>query len=260
MNLKSKIAANFSASAARYDQYAVMQQQAALSLVRRLTELGPEVLPGPVLELGCGTGAVSRELVSLFPGRRLTLVDLAPGMIDINRQALAPLLESPHLVEWRVQDAETIEARNHYALIASCLTLQWFQDLNASLARLCEALIPGGVLLCSYLGDNSFPEWRGVCQALGLPCIMNPLPGHREVVAAVRGMGGEVSTWDDMIRMTFPSALDFFRSFKKTGTNTNAAEQRLTRLQMARLLAAWPGHGHGAVTVTYQINTIQVRA
>lgn len=259
MTIKDKIAANFSAASSHYDQYAIMQLQAALSLVRRLTELRPRVPAGSILEIGCGTGAVSRALATLFPDRRLTLVDLAPGMVAINRETLLPLLARPELVDWQVQDAEAITVRNHYALIASCLTMQWFQDLHGTLARLGEALIPGGFLLFSTLGHNSFPEWRRACQALSIPCTMNPLPNLNQIMETVRALGYQASARQEIIRLPYPTVLDFFRSLKRTGTGTSAAKERLTRTQMQRLLATWGCEAQGAVTVTYEINTILVQ-
>lgn len=257
---KGKIANNFSTAAATYDQYAVMQQQAVRLLLRRLVELSVEIAPGPILEIGCGTGALSRELVTLFPGRRLTLVDLAPGMIEKNRQALTKLLPKPHRVNWQLRDAETLDTSKYYALIASSLTLQWFQDLAGSLSRLCEALISGGFLLCSYLGDNSFPEWRQACLTLGVPCAINPLPNSHEVMKTVQAIGCTATTWEEMIKVTYPTAMDFFRSIKKTGACTSSAELKLTARQMSSLLSTLQGQNNDALTVTYHINTILVRA
>ncbi len=259
MDLKDKIAANFSAAAPSYDQYAVMQQQAALSLVQRLSALLPEIPEGRVLELGCGTGAVSQRLVALFPQHRLTLVDLAPGMVDQNRQALAPILATPSLIDWQVADAETMALGQEYSLIVSSLTLQWFQDLPATLARLCRALLPGGLLLCSSLGDHSFPEWRGVCRTLNLPCTMNPLPNGNEILNTIQALGYQASAWEEIIHIPYPTVLNFFRSLKKTGTSS-AAGGRLSAPQMGRLLSSWQEEAKGTVAVTYQINTFLVRA
>lgn len=268
-DLKEQIATNFSTAASAYDHYAVMQQQAALAMTGRLSALRPQVPAGPLLEVGCGTGALSRGIVTLFPDRRLTLVDLASGMIAENRKAILPLLPSAALVDWQVQDAETITVRHHYALIASCLTLQWFQDLPGTLARLVEALRPGGLLLCSFPGDDSFPEWRRTCQTLDLPCTINPLPNGREVLELAHSLGHEASLHQETITIPYPTARHFFRSIKKTGTctalphppgeNGSPGPDRLTRSQMARLLAAWQGALGRPVTVTYRINTLQVR-
>lgn len=258
---KRKIAANFSAAADGYDQYAVMQKQAARSLVKRLTDLCPQIPQGPILEVGCGTGAVSMELIDIFPGRNLTLVDFAPGMINRNRQSLAPYLAEGHDIDWQVRDAETINIRSHYALITSCLTMQWFDDLTGCLTRFCRALVPGGFLLCSYLGDDSFPEWRKACLDLNLPCTMNPLPNSHQVLKMIRSLGREVSAWDETITLPYPTVQDFFRSLKKTGTNTRSSVAGLTHSQMARLLESWPGkNNEDTIQITYQINTFMVRS
>jgi malonyl-CoA O-methyltransferase len=260
MDIKEKIATIFSASATHYDQYAVIQQLAALSMVRCLTDIRHQLPVGPVIEIGCGTGAVSRELLTMFPGRKLTLVDLAPGMIAANRQALAPLLETSHHVDWQVRDAETTNVDNHYALIVSCMALQWFQDLKAGLSRLCKALVPDGFLLCSYLGDKSFPEWQSACSLLDLPCTMNRLPDSQELMETLHALDYKVTAWSEMIEQHYPTAQDFFRSLKKTGTNTQSASDRLPLAQMKHLLSSWPKDKNGVVTITYQINSILVRA
>lgn len=260
MDLKDTIANHFSRASTSYDQYAVMQQQAALSLIRRLIDLPQELPLGPVLEVGCGTGIVSRELARMFADRALTLVDLAPGMIRQNRQGLAPRLEPGQAVDWQLRDAETITAPGRYALIASCLTLQWFQDPVGTLARLSQALAPGGILLCSFLGSGSFPEWRTAALSLDLPCTMNHLPDCQTLISGLQGQGIQAWAWEERIRQGYPNARAFFRSLKQTGANTHTTGEHLTLPQMSRLLSAWPGMGAAGVTITYQINTIQVRA
>lgn len=255
------IAANFTASAPYYDYYAVLQQRAAASLIQHLHEILPQLPAGPVLEIGCGTGAISKELVTLLPGRQLTLIDLSPGMIEKNRMALAPVItNTPQRIEWQIGDAESINNRNHYALITSSLTLQWFENLPSSLGRLCSALVPGGVLLCSYLGDQSFPEWRQAANNLNLPCTANPLPNAQQIQSIVNELSYQNSTQEEMIRVSYPTVHDFFRSLKKTGTSTATSINKLKPNQLTRLINSWQEQSLGAVTVTYQVNTLMVVA
>ncbi|MDD5759978.1 MAG: methyltransferase domain-containing protein [Desulfobulbaceae bacterium] len=260
MDLKEKIAANFTISAARYDQYAVMQQQVARAFVRKLADFCHQLPEGPILEVGCGTGAVSCELVTSFPGRELTLIDLSPGMVAKNRQALIPLLLAGQRVDWQVMDAETVDIQNHCALIVSCLTLQWFQDVTGSLSRLCAALAPGGFLFCSYLGKQSFPEWQAICRTLDVPCTMNRLPDSQMLLDTLHSRGYSASSWSETVEQSYSTSLDFFRSLKKTGTSTHSAGHRLTVSQMAKLLSSWPKDHDGRVTITYQVNSILVKA
>ncbi|MBA3015040.1 MAG: methyltransferase domain-containing protein [Proteobacteria bacterium] len=258
--LKNKIAAGFTASAPHYDHHAALQQRAAHSLLNRLNEIKTQIPDGPVLEIGCGTGAVSKKLATLLADRHLTLIDLAPGMIAANRATMAPLIASnPLRVEWQICDAETIDTRHHYALIISCLTLQWFHDLPGSLHRLCSALLPGGILLCSYLGEQSFPEWRQAANTLGLHCTANPLPNTQQIQTSLRLLGQQNSLREEMLQISYPTVHDFFRSLKNTGTNTPTNSYSLTRGQMARLINGWQEQSRHSVTVTYQINTLMVQ-
>lgn len=49
-----------------------------------------EGIPAPsVLDVGCGTGMLSEQLLSAFPSCRLTGVDLSPAMVERARARLA---------------------------------------------------------------------------------------------------------------------------------------------------------------------------
>ena len=56
---KSAIGANFSAAAATYDGWAAVQAPAAQKLV---DSLPPGFVPGTALDVGCGTGSLTRRL------------------------------------------------------------------------------------------------------------------------------------------------------------------------------------------------------
>lgn len=54
----------------------------------------PPNQPLSILELGCGTGNVSRLLLKTFPAARLTLVDLSGDMLAQAKKKLSPLFAS----------------------------------------------------------------------------------------------------------------------------------------------------------------------
>ena len=87
-HIKAAIAAAFSAAAGSYDAAAGVQRRVAGELAQRIARL-PLDQPR-VLEIGCGTGFLSRELLALDP-RELLLTDIAPTMIGRCRATLARL-------------------------------------------------------------------------------------------------------------------------------------------------------------------------
>lgn len=250
-NQKNKISGGFSRFAASYDRYAEVQELAAGELAARFAELA--LPPGPLLEIGCGTGLLSARLLAAFPEREIYFTDLAVGMVEVCRRRLARQLPPTGRHHWQVMDGEQLPAGPPYALIVSGLTMQWFADLEQSLHRLLAALAPGGYLLFSVVGNNSFADWRRLCVELAIPCTINPLPALTAVEGMVRGAGRSVSCQRREALHTYPSAREFFRSLQGIGAGTNLSGQPLTAAQLRTLIRAWDELAPGGVTVNYEI-------
>jgi len=172
----AEIAARFGARAASYEARAGLQQGVA----QRLASLLPDLEAPRVLELGCGTGLLSRYLVARYPDGNFTLTDVAPAMI---RQCRRNLGELRTRVTYEVMDASAAGGHDRLDLIVTSMMLHWLREPVDSLQRLCRLLNPNGVLLFASLGPDSFAEWRTVLAAEGLPSGMLDLPAIPGVVA-----------------------------------------------------------------------------
>ena len=254
---KLKVARRFSRSSGLYNEYAVAQHASANFLAQRVDTLTARLPFGPVLEVGCGTGRLSAALVSIMPERQFVFTDLSAGMINLCRDSLLSSGVTPANLSWKTMDAEEIKDRNRFALVVSGLTMQWFENVEQTMGRFSQALIPEGYFLCSYLGAESFPEWRERCLSLGLPCTVNALLDNTLVNKYARNIFKNVECFLDKLPVTYNSAKDFFSSLKKTGTNTVDSGKTLSHGQMKKLLKNWDDHCHGQpVTVTYYVHTI----
>lgn len=250
-SLKRQVEKNFSRAAATYDQHARQQRLAAERLLREAG--GAALVEGPVLEIGCGTGLLSEGLARLLPRREILFTDLSPEMLGVCRQrVLAGCGPQPRFA-WQVLDGERLAAAGCYALIVSGFALHWFQDVEGAWQRLVQALRPGGLLLCSYQGEGSFPQWRAQCARLGLQCTANPLPSPWRLQRALAGLPARARFWQQQVELRYASARDFFRSLKCTGASTCLGGARLAPAQFRRLLAAWDESCPEGVEVTAQI-------
>ena len=164
------VTAAFDASAPSYEAHAGVQRDVAARLARLL----PDLTRPRVLELGCGTGLFSRHLVERYPEGRFLLTDAAPAMLAECRHNLTPALCSD--ISFEIMDASRPGGEGPFDLIASSMALHWVVEAAASLERLRALLAPGGVLLYSALGPESFTEWRAVLEAEGLPSGLADLP------------------------------------------------------------------------------------
>lgn len=169
MSRKERIGAAFSAAAASYDDAARAQGWAADHLCTMLAALN--IAPAPrVLELGCGTGLLTRRLRPMLGGDWL-VTDLSPTMVAAAQARLGPG------ATFLVMDGENPPAGlGPFDLIVSNLAAQWFADLPGAVARLAGLLAPGGHLVLSSLGADTFREWRAAHAALGLACGIPPYP------------------------------------------------------------------------------------
>ena len=172
------IASRFDARASEYDRHAGLQRAVA----GRLAEYLPCDGVTSVLEIGCGTGLLTRHLLERYPGARFTITDIAPGMVSRCRQALEPVNEAN--IRFRVMDGEQPDISETFDLVALSMTAQWFREPAHALSGLVQLLAPGGSVHYATLAPGGFPQWRESLAGLGLAdgfIDMPDLPGVRRI-------------------------------------------------------------------------------
>lgn len=253
--MKKRIAQSFSQAAANYDKFALVQKKSIVTLAGLLPP--SRSLPaGPVLEIGCGTGGLSQKLSAVLHNRPLICTDMAQGMIrQCRRNFPSSVHNPPHT--WLIMDGEAIAARN-CALIVSSLTMQWFNNPVSAIEGAREGLRDGGVILFSYIGAESCPQWRQVCAELQLPCTMNQFPDNQHLLPLLEGKFKDITFWSENIDLEYATVRDFFYSLKKTGAGTQLQGLRLNSVEMRKLLQKWQLKlgGHPLI-MTYNIQYLR---
>jgi malonyl-CoA O-methyltransferase len=240
---RARIAAAFG-RAARYDEAAAAQRAAADALGRRIAAQPLPAQPR-ILELGCGTGFLTRALAGAIGPARWTVSDIAPAMVARARAGLD--LEA----DWRVIDGEAVDpALGPFDLIASSLAFQWFADLPSAVARLGGLLEPGGLLAFSTMAAGSFAEWAETLAAEGLAAGTPAYP-DAAALAALAGQGYEARVEVVDLPQQPPDARAFLRGLKDIGAGTPAPGYR--PLAAAALRRAMARFDAGPRIVTYRV-------
>jgi SAM-dependent methyltransferase len=104
-----------------------------------------------ILDVGCGTGALARNLT--FLDIPIDAVDISPAMVA--RGQRQPNGDHP-LVHWSVGAIETISLTPPYALITAGESLHWM-DWHIVLPRFARFLAPGGRLVILDIGYQPLP-------------------------------------------------------------------------------------------------------
>ncbi|MBB5355866.1 malonyl-CoA O-methyltransferase [Anoxybacillus mongoliensis] len=208
----------FSERAKTYDQFANVQKKMAHKLMTHIARP-----PKTILEIGCGTGYLTKLLHDAYPQAKLTAVDIAPGMIEKAKQRLN---DAP--ITWLCADIEEAELHETYDLIISNATFQWLMTPKQTIAKLAERRNEGGQLLFSTFGDRTFHELHtSFAYALAKQHIHEPLR-----------IGPSFPTFSEWLHMHahargheqfeveyFPSVRDFFLSLRHIGA-TNSTSGR----------------------------------
>ena len=154
--MKQKVISQFSRSVAQYHTAAAMQREAADALAQYLPTRAQDVL-----EIGCGTGFLTKHLANRYPDARFTITDISAPMIQ------ECLLNVSTIGKFLVMDGEMPTVNGPFDLIASGLTFQWFENFERSFKALTRMLSKNGALVFSTIGHKNFYEWQQSLKAGG---------------------------------------------------------------------------------------------
>lgn len=162
--LGAGIAENYNRTAAAYEEAARHNATGAARLVMSL----PEAQVDRILDIGCGTGFATLPAVDRFGATQVTGVDISGAMLALLHDRLDTRggIESD-LREGPEDEIELPEAA--YDLALSSMTLHWVASRAGAIARMADALRPGGVLGVLAPGVGHDREYVQIVRGLDPP-------------------------------------------------------------------------------------------
>ncbi len=228
---RAGVRASFDRASASYESAAGLQARVAAELLERLAVFAFE--PRVVLDLGAGTGRVTRELKRRYRRALVIALDLAPGMLREARR---------HQQWWRrfervCGDALRLPlADASVDVVFSSLMLQWCEPLDTALAECRRVLKPDGFFAFSTFGPDTLHELRGAwASADGYNHVNHFVDVHEVGDAVVRAGLMEPVLDVDRVEVGYPDALSLMRDLKAIGAHNVTAGRPRALVGRARL-------------------------
>jgi len=223
----------FSEGASRYPNRARLQAAVAQRLAGLSARHGVSFPPGPLADLGAGSGLLSRALATTLGQGPWLRIDACSALLeqgasdnapqiqwDLN-QGLPPILEQP-------------------AGLVSSFALQWLEQPEEQLEHWCDQLQTGGWLILGLPTSGSFSLWHQAAERAGVPCTALELPSAQGLIACAQERLELKEA--QVLRFSRPNrgGLWFLQQIKAIGAQASRSPQ-LNPGQLRRLLRAWPG-------------------
>lgn len=250
---KSLIARRFGSHAASYDDVTPVQAELWRNLACRIASHRAKENTYRILELGCGTGALTTWLSHQYPDAEVTAVDLAPEMAVMTAQRCPS-------ARITVADAEEYVKLNPgpYDLICSSAAVQWFARPRETLQKCQSLLRPGGLLAVATFGPDTFHELRASFAAVetGIDRVLQP-PSAAQWLSIFP----KADMQEAKVVQNFPDVRAFLASIQQAGANAapSGPSRPLRRSVYHAMLREYSSRfaaPDGGITATYHLITL----
>lgn len=217
---KEIVKQNFSRCAPYYDRYSNIQNLCATRLIAKIKTNNF----ASILELGCGTGNFTRLLREKFPGAKIKAVDMSKEMI---KQAKGKSHQDS--IDFIVADAEKINFEDRFGLISSNASLQWFTNLESTLAKYKNLLDGNGLIFFSLFGPGTFSELNEcIRELLGKGASINSCNfiERKKIEKILKGIFAQVEIEDKIYQERHHSLAKLLKKIKYTGVRGGACRKR----------------------------------
>lgn len=224
---------HFERAANSYDGAAVLQREIAKRMGERLDYIKQQ--PSRVLDVGSGTGYITKDLLTRFPKADVIALDLAHSMAQKSSEQ-GSWLRKPKAV---CADAESLPLKeDSIDFVISSLMLQWSNDLNKVFTGFHHVLAPNGLLLFSTFGPETLREIKQSWSEVDNRPHTSDFPDMHEIGDALLQAGFQDPVTDmEMITMTYANVRQLMRDIKNIGASNTDSNRSKGLMGKAKLKA-----------------------
>lgn len=197
---KSLVKKRFAKSLVSYDDNAIIQKVMAKKLINML----PYRKFDSVFEAGCATGILTREIKKNIRFNQYTANDI----VSNSKFYIDKIIPDNLFI---TADIEELYLTEKYDLIIANACLQWCNDIERTIDKLCQSLKDKGVLAVSVFGNENFKEIKNIFKIENKNYDIDNLKNHLTEY--------NTEIYEEITELTFETPLDVLKHIKATGVN-----------------------------------------
>ncbi|MBI9065381.1 MAG: malonyl-ACP O-methyltransferase BioC [Marinilabiliaceae bacterium] len=213
---KSLVKRRFHCASKTYDVHATVQKEMAEALVQMAAwHMAP--YQERMLELGCGTGLLTQEILKRFSAEKLLTNDLVEEMAGkVEPIVLASDVASHQFIGG---DAEQLVFPEPQQVIWSGATIQWIEELKPFFAKLSDLLMDEGYVVLSSFGPDNYSEIKTITgKGIDYKTMQQVIESASDEFQLVASKEWHRQLW-------LESPMDVLKHMRYTGVNGVAASQ-----------------------------------
>jgi len=215
---KKLIRRAFNSATKTYDVAADWQKNVGNILLDYLKPIQPQ--HKTILDLGAGTGYMTKNLQQQYPDNQYIVLDIAEDMLQFCRQHF----NKNQLI---CADAETLAlSSNSIDIIVSNMVLHWCRSLTNTLKEQSRILIKGGLLFFSILGPESLLSLKTAWQHVDHHTHINDFPDVTTIQKACYNSGFSLLHFErHEIQKNYRNVFELMNHLKATGAKNISANK-----------------------------------
>lgn len=232
---KQKIINSFNQAAVQYDSAAYLQQKIANKLIQEL----PELHPKRIIDLGCGSGYCTKQLLYNYADAEYLLIDIAPNMLSAAKKTL----NKHNNINYLCADIDSLPLQNNIAEIVICSSvLQWCPNIEQSLKKI-KRICANGVFAFAVFTSNTLIELKDAWQKTDNYNHVNDFVTANKLNNILQDNYTNVNTSTETIAVTYDNIYQLLKSLKNMGScniNSNQKMQLSGKKMLEKLAKNYP--------------------